>query len=133
MSRRGQPPKIQPGQYPQLLTLLRAGLRMAEVAAEMGVTRQTLHNLINRDEQVREARDEGRRRRHQQEHGHESCYVERKCRRPECVQAATVARAERRSRAAEAAAAARPSVYELADTAGPFPERPAEPGLADTA
>jgi hypothetical protein len=128
---RGQPPKITPGQYPRLLELLRAGLAVGAVAAELEVTRQTLYNLPKRvDEEtaelIRQAREEGRRQR--QKHGTETCYVERDCRRPECVQAATAARADRRRRAGEGAG---PSVYELADTAGPFPDRPT--GLADTA
>lgn len=129
---RGQPPKITPGQYPQLLNLLRAGLSVGKVAAELGVTRQTLYNLPQRvDEEtaelIRQAREEGRRQR--QKHGTETCYVERACRRPECVQAATAARTARRHRAAEGQA--RPSVYDLADRAGSFPDRPE--GLADTA
>jgi hypothetical protein len=107
---------------------------MAEVAAELKVTRQTLYNLTNRvddetAELIRQAREEGRRRR--RKHSTETCYAERDCRRPECVKAAAKARADRRRRAAAAAAAkVRPTAYELADTAGPFPERP---DLAETA
>jgi hypothetical protein len=107
---------------------------MAAAAAALNVTRQSLYNLAKRDAQMGAqmdaAREEGKRRRRELQHGHETCYVENKCRRPECVQAATAARADRRRRAT--AAAARPSVYELADTVGEFPERQA-PGLADTA
>ncbi len=106
-----------------MLELLRAGLVMGAVATQMGVTRQSLYNLAKRDEEmgarIRKAREEGRRQR--QEHGTETCYVERNCRGPECVEAASAARATRRRRAAAAAAGARLSVYELADAVGPSP------------
>jgi hypothetical protein len=135
MSRgRGQPPKIAPERYGELLELLAAGLSMPAAAKRMNVARTTLYNLADRHpemgeamQRARAAAKEARRARHEPS---ESCYVNHGCRRPECVRAANEARARRKAAAraaqhTEPAAPARVTVYELlaAD---------AEP-LADTA
>lgn len=117
MSRgRGQPPTIGAGRYPELLKLLRSGMSMSEAAEAMGVARATLYNLAARDEamgeRMRAAREEGRaaaraakRNRHE---ASESCYVNNACRAPACTQAATDARARRRTAEPAPAAAAAP-------------------------
>lgn len=123
MSGRGQPPKIEPDRYGELLELLAAGLSMPAAAARMQVARATLYNLADRVpamgeamQRARTAAKENKRARHEPS---ESCYVNQGCRRPECTAAATEARIRRRT------AEPGPTVYELlaAD---------AEP-LADTA
>lgn len=120
MSRgRGQPPKIEAHRYEELLTHLRAGLPMHAIAQEMGVTRATLYNLARRDEAMGARMAEARQAARDAHTPSESCYVNNRCRQPECIAAASEARAQRRTPvaapAAEAriAAAVRPTVYEL--------------------
>lgn len=97
---RGQPPKIEPDRYDELLSLLRSGLSMPATAARLGVARATLYNLAARDQAVGRAMQRARaaalrdkRKRHESS---ESCYVNNRCRTPECTAAATEARARRR-------------------------------------
>jgi hypothetical protein len=105
---RGQPPKIEPDRYPELLELLGAGLSMPAAAARMGVARATLYNLAARvpamgeameraraaAKAARDAEKAARKARHEPS---ESCYVNDQCRRPACTAAATDARARRRA------------------------------------
>jgi transposase len=129
---RGQPPKIEPERYPELLDLLGAGLSMPAAAARMNVARATLYNLADRVpamggamEKARVAAREAKRARHEPS---EYCYVNNACRRPECTAAATDARARRRN--AEPAPVtvlpvpARITLYELlaADDAQALPD-----------
>jgi hypothetical protein len=97
---RGQPPKIEPDRYDELLSLLRAGLPMPAAAARMGVARATLYNLADRDQAVGQAmqaaRAQARRDKRKRHEPSESCYVNNRCRAPECTAAATEARARRR-------------------------------------
>ncbi|MEE1838127.1 hypothetical protein [Streptomyces sp. SP17KL33] len=130
MSRgRGQPPKIEPGRYPELLNLLRSGLSMPAAARELGVARATLYNLADRDEAMgqamRAARDDARRAKRDRHEPSESCYVNNQCRSPECTAAATEARTRRRAASTapvvELQAPACVTVYELlADEAPPL-------------
>lgn len=123
MSGRGQPPKIEPDRYGELLGHLHAGLSMPAVAERMNVSRATLYNLATRVPAMGEAMDRARAAakaaRAAAHEPSEGCYVNRGCRAPECTRAATDARLRRR--------AARPavvSVYQLLALAPP---------LADTA
>ncbi|MFI5814888.1 hypothetical protein ACIA7S_28515 [Streptomyces sp. NPDC051643] len=136
MSRgRGQPPKIEPSRYQELLEHLRAGLSMPATARTMGVARATLYNLADRDERMgaamREARESARQAARDVHVPSESCYVNHGCRSPECTAAATEARTNRRGNAGRRRSlgyqptATRPTVYELVAD-GPSP-------LADTA
>ncbi|MFE5037124.1 hypothetical protein [Streptomyces sp. NPDC056683] len=111
MSGRGQPPKIEPDRYEELLELLGAGLSMPAAAARMRVARATLYNLAKREPAMGEAMDRARaaaRRARQARHEpSESCYVNNACRRPECTAAATDARVRRRHTVTG------PTVYQL--------------------
>ncbi|MFD0032573.1 hypothetical protein ACFVJK_30750 [Streptomyces sp. NPDC127172] len=131
MSRgRGQPPKIEPGRYPELLELLDAGLSMPAAAARLGVSRATLYNLADRvpamGEAMQRARDAAKAARKARHEPSESCYVNNGCRRPECTAAATEARTRRRTPQPAPAiplpAPARITLYELlaADDAQPL-------------
>jgi len=118
---RGQPPKIDAGRYPELLTLLRAGLSMPAAARKMGVAVATLYNLATRDQAMgaamAAARAEAREAKAAAHVPSESCYVYNDCRTPGCTAAATEARARRRAQeTAPVAPAAGPvpvSVYDL--------------------
>jgi alkanesulfonate monooxygenase SsuD/methylene tetrahydromethanopterin reductase-like flavin-dependent oxidoreductase (luciferase family) len=118
---RGQPPKIEPHQYPELLNLLRSGLSMPAAAARMGVARATLYNLADRDQEMgqamRAARAQARQDRQTRHEPSESCYVNNRCRDPQCTAAASEARARRREAQPASVQAlpapARVSVYTL--------------------
>ncbi|MFF1284346.1 hypothetical protein ACFVY4_26840 [Streptomyces sp. NPDC058299] len=105
MSGRGQPPKIGPERYGELLGLLASGLSLPAAAARMNVSRATLYNLAGRvpsmGEAMGRARVVGRRAkeaaRKAAHEPSESCYVNHGCRTPECTRAATEARAQRRA------------------------------------
>jgi transposase len=123
MSGNGQPPKIEPDRYGELLGLLHDGLSMPAAAERMNVSRATLYNLAARvpamGEAMERARAAAKAARADAHEPSEGCYVNRACRRPECTRAATDARIRRR--------ASRPavvSVYQLLALAPP---------LADTA
>ncbi|MBP5926768.1 hypothetical protein F3K32_42955 [Streptomyces sp. LBUM 1483] len=131
MSRRGrgQPPKVEPGRYPELLALLRSGLPMHAVAEAMQVTKATLYNLANRDEAMgkamRAARAEARAAKLARHEPSESCYVNNRCRSAACTAAATEARTRRKAGTPAPVvglpAPARVTVYELlADDAPPL-------------
>jgi hypothetical protein len=119
--RRGQPPKIEPERYPELLELLGAGLSMPAAAERLGVSRGTLYNLADRVPEMREAmklaRVAAKAARQARHEPSESCYVNNKCGRPECTAAATEARARRRAAQpappVELPAPARITLYEL--------------------
>lgn len=115
---RGQPPKIEPDRYDELLGLLAAGLSMPAAAKRMRVARATLYNLAARDPEMGEAmeaaRADARAARQERHEPSESCYVNNQCRRPACTAAATEARARRRSvPPTPPAPVARPTVYEV--------------------
>ncbi|MHB9862016.1 hypothetical protein [Streptomyces sp. YIM S03343] len=97
----GQPPKIEPARYPELLELLAAGLSMPATAARLGVARSSLYNLADRvpemGEAIRRARAAAQAAKRARHEPSESCYVNNRCRRPECTQTATEARARRRA------------------------------------
>lgn len=122
MSRgRGQPPKIEPNRYPELLELLGAGLSMPAAAERLGVARATLYNLADRvpamGKAMQQARDTARAARKTRHEPSEACYVNDKCRRPGCTAAATEARARRRAPQPEPAVLPAPArsitLYEL--------------------
>ncbi|NUR01414.1 MAG: hypothetical protein HOY79_34270 [Streptomyces sp.] len=102
MRGRGQPPKITPGRYPELLALLRSGLSMPATARKLNVARSSLYNLATRDPEMGAAMDAARAAaRAAKAAAHtpsESCYVNNECRSDACTQAATEARAGRRAR-----------------------------------
>lgn len=118
---RGQPPKIEPARYEELLSLLRSGLSMPAAARRMGVARATLYNLADRvpamGAAMADARASARQDKQEKHEPSESCYVNQGCRRPECTAAASEARARRRSARPAAVqglpAPVRVSVYEL--------------------
>lgn len=115
MSRgRGQPPKILPARYDEVLVALRAGLSMPATARKLGVTRATLYNLADRDEQMGAAMQQARQEARSRHRPSESCYVNRDCRTPECTREATEARARRRAAAYDLASG---TPTRLADTA----------------
>lgn len=101
MSRgRGQPPKITPERYGELLGYLATGLSVSATARKLGVSRATLYNLAERDEQMgaamqraQEAARDAARVAHKPS---ESCYVNNGCRTTECTAAATEARLRRK-------------------------------------
>lgn len=102
---------------------------MHAVAAAMQVTKATLYNLANRDEAMgeamRAARADARAAKAARHEPSESCYVNNRCRSPECTAAATEARTRRRAGSTapvvELQAPARVTVYELlADDAPPL-------------
>ncbi|RPE39696.1 helix-turn-helix resolvase-like protein [Streptomyces sp. Ag109_O5-1] len=99
---RGRRPKIEQNRYPELLTLLRSGLSMPATAAHLGVARATLYNLAERDQEIGDAMQRARAQAHRDKQARhepsESCYVNNRCRAPECTTAATEARARRRAR-----------------------------------
>lgn len=126
---RGQPPRIGPERYGEVLDLLRSGLSMVAVAERLNIPRSTLYNLPVRDRQMgeamRAAREVGKAARAAAHEPSESCYV-RGCRTTACTAAATQARAERRATATAAAAPVavlpagdRLTVYELLADDGP--------------
>ncbi|MEW2302064.1 hypothetical protein AB0958_19160 [Streptomyces sp. NPDC006655] len=138
MSGKGQPPKIGPERYGELLGLLHSGLSMPAAAKKMGVTRATLYNLADRVPEMgaamKRARDAARARHEPSE----SCYVNNRCRSPECTAAATEARLRRKATVAAPVTPLQRTPHELPvggervnvyalldDTAGP--------PLADTA
>ncbi|MFE4960902.1 helix-turn-helix domain-containing protein [Streptomyces sp. NPDC056653] len=98
---RGQPPKIEPERYAELLELLGAGLSMPTAAERMGVARATLYNLAARvpamGEAMQRARAAAKAARKARHEPSESCYVNDQCRLPGCTAAATEARARRRA------------------------------------
>lgn len=97
MSRgRGQPPKIAVERYGELLGLLATGLSMPATAKKMGVSRATLYNLAERDEQMGAAMKRARAAAKAVHTPCESCYVNNGCRTPECTAAATEARMRRK-------------------------------------
>jgi DNA-binding XRE family transcriptional regulator len=94
---RGQPPKIGPERYGELLGYLATGLSMPATAKKLGVTRATLYNLAERDEQMGAAMQRARAAAKSVHTPSESCYVNSQCRTPECTAAATEARLRRRN------------------------------------
>jgi transposase-like protein len=107
LSGKGQPPKIGPDRYGELLGLLRSGLSVSAAARKMEVYRSTLYNLAERVpemgaamERARAAYQEEKQRALETGLEHEpseSCYVNNHCRTPRCTAAATEARDRRRT------------------------------------
>jgi len=100
---RGQPPKIGPERYGELLGYLATGLSMPATAKKMGVARSSLYNLAQRDEQMGEAIQRARAAAKSAHTPSESCYVNNQCRTPECTAAATEARVSRKHTVRDAA------------------------------
>lgn len=104
MSRgRGQPPKIGPERYGELLGYLATGLSMPATAKKLGVSRATLYNLAERDEQMGAAMQRARAAAKSVHTPSESCYANNECRTPECTAAATEARKRRKYAVRDAA------------------------------
>ncbi|MEU2426988.1 hypothetical protein ABZ619_39250 [Streptomyces sp. NPDC007851] len=115
MSGKGQPPKIGPERYGELLALLTANPSMTAAAQAMGVTRPTLYNLAARNEEMGAAMKRAQaaaraRRAHQPS---ESCYVNNQCRTPQCTAAATEARMRRKAAVPAPATQLQRTPYEL--------------------
>lgn len=96
----GRPPVLTGALLTDLCVLLADGHDVRSAAAALKVARATVYNTINRPGsaggEITAALEKGRAVREEQRHGTEACATRHGCRRPECVKAASAARAARR-------------------------------------